>query len=103
MKKGEQFGPCIHRSSAFVPKLNIVEETPSEELRNKNHIMAAPAQVMYIMADLGPKDRLVAQSLTDLPVILQVMSAVPVTDILYAIQNFLLYCISLLLFRKIYM
>ncbi|XP_061196324.1 uncharacterized protein LOC133204586 [Saccostrea echinata] len=45
------------RGIAFVPKLNIVEETPSEELRNKNHIMAAPAQVMYIMADLGPKDR----------------------------------------------
>ncbi|XP_048772095.2 tectonic-like complex member MKS1 [Ostrea edulis] len=45
------------RGSAFVPKFNIVEEVPSEELRNKNHIMAAPAQVMYIMADLGPKDR----------------------------------------------
>lgn len=74
----------FNRSSAFVPKLNIVEETPSEELRNKNHIMAAPAQVMYIMADLGPKDRSVAQSLTD--IILQVMSAV--TDIPYAIQNF---------------
>lgn len=47
----------INRGGAFVPKLNIVEETPSDDLRNKNHIMAAPAQVMYIMADLGPKDR----------------------------------------------
>ncbi|XP_052072573.1 tectonic-like complex member MKS1 [Mytilus californianus] len=45
------------RNTGFVPKVNIVDSQPSEDLRNRNHIMEAPSQVMYIMADLSPRER----------------------------------------------
>ena len=51
------FELLFSRTNDFIPKLNIVDDRPSEELRDKNHIMSAPSQVMYIMADLSPKDR----------------------------------------------
>ncbi|KAL5016147.1 hypothetical protein ScPMuIL_005736 [Solemya velum] len=41
----------------FVPKVNVLEAAPSEEMKNRNHIMAAPVQVMYIMGDLSPRER----------------------------------------------
>lgn len=46
-----------NRDTGFVPKVNVIDDAPSDDLRNKNHIMAAPKQVMYIMGDLSPRDR----------------------------------------------
>ncbi|KAK3083758.1 hypothetical protein FSP39_002734 [Pinctada imbricata] len=43
--------------NAFIPKLNIIDQRPSDELRDKNHVMSTPSQIMYIMADLSPSDR----------------------------------------------
>ncbi|KAH3894237.1 hypothetical protein DPMN_018394 [Dreissena polymorpha] len=41
------------RDHSFVPKLNIIEDDPTEELIQKNHLGTAPIQVMHIMADLS--------------------------------------------------
>nr|KAG5713314.1 hypothetical protein BaRGS_007841 [Batillaria attramentaria] len=41
----------------IIPKINVVELEPSQDLRNKNHIEAPPMQIMYIMADLSPRER----------------------------------------------
>ena len=40
-----------------MPKLNVVEDDPTEELRSKNHLLAAPVQVMHIMGDLSHSER----------------------------------------------
>ncbi|XP_021374695.1 Meckel syndrome type 1 protein-like isoform X2 [Mizuhopecten yessoensis] len=46
----------VNRDVGFVPKINTVDYDPSDELRNRNHIMAAPMQVHYIMADLSRRE-----------------------------------------------
>ncbi|XP_060586854.1 tectonic-like complex member MKS1 [Ruditapes philippinarum] len=46
------------RDHTFVPKLNVIEDDPTEELITRNHLMASPVQIMHIMADLSPRDRL---------------------------------------------
>ncbi|KAK7505914.1 hypothetical protein BaRGS_00002636 [Batillaria attramentaria] len=50
---------CIggQREFGIIPKINVVELEPSQDLRNKNHIEAPPMQIMYIMADLSPRER----------------------------------------------
>ena len=45
------------RNTGFVPKVNIVDQDPSDDLRYRNHIMDAPSQIMYIMGDLSPRER----------------------------------------------
>ncbi|WAR03279.1 MKS1-like protein [Mya arenaria] len=42
------------RDHTFVPKLNIIEDDPNEELILRNHLGSTPIQVMHIMADLSP-------------------------------------------------
>ncbi|KAL4223339.1 Pleiotropic negative transcriptional regulator [Mactra antiquata] len=49
------------RDHSFVPKLNVIEDDPTEELITRNHLMAAPVQVMHIMADLSPRERLATE------------------------------------------
>ncbi|GFS26610.1 Meckel syndrome type 1 protein [Elysia marginata] len=45
------------KDQGSIPKTLIVEEEPSEDMRQRNHLEAPPIQVMYIMADLSPADR----------------------------------------------
>ncbi|KAK6183795.1 hypothetical protein SNE40_002424 [Patella caerulea] len=45
------------RERGIIPKINIIEPRPSEEMKAKNHVEAPPIQVMYIMADLSPKEQ----------------------------------------------
>jgi hypothetical protein len=40
----------------IIPKMNIVEYEPSEEMVSKSHIEAPPMQIMYIMADLSARN-----------------------------------------------
>ncbi|XP_033731555.1 Meckel syndrome type 1 protein-like isoform X1 [Pecten maximus] len=55
-KKDDNRRNKAFREVGFVPKINTVDYNPSEELRNRNHIMAAPMQVHYIMADLSRRE-----------------------------------------------
>ena len=45
------------RELGIIPKTNIVELEPSDDLINKNHLEPPPLQLMYIMADLSPRER----------------------------------------------
>ena len=46
---------CIlFRENAVVPKSNIIEYEPSDDLKKQNHYMSGAVQTMYIMADLNP-------------------------------------------------
>ncbi|ESO97860.1 hypothetical protein LOTGIDRAFT_228399 [Lottia gigantea] len=45
------------RELGIIPKTNIVVADPSDERIAKNHIDAPPMQVMYIMADLSPREQ----------------------------------------------
>lgn len=47
----------LYRDVGVIPKTNIVEQKPTEELMNRNRLEPPPMQVMYIMADLSPKER----------------------------------------------
>ena len=40
-----------------MPKLNVIDDAPPDELVTKNHLLSSPVQVMHIMADLSPRDR----------------------------------------------
>ncbi|KAK7087621.1 tectonic-like complex member MKS1 [Littorina saxatilis] len=41
----------------IIPKMNIVELEPTEDMVSKSHIEAPPMQIMYIMADLSPREK----------------------------------------------
>ncbi|XP_046570750.1 Meckel syndrome type 1 protein-like [Haliotis rubra] len=45
------------REVGFVPKINVVDPSPTDDMRRKNHIEAPPMEVMYIMGDLSPRER----------------------------------------------
>ena len=47
-------GFLFFRENAVIPKSNIIEYEPSEDLKKQNHYLSGSSQTMYIMADLNP-------------------------------------------------
>ncbi|CAH1802231.1 unnamed protein product, partial [Owenia fusiformis] len=43
--------------NAIVPKINIVNQKPSDDDKKHNHIINTPVQTMFIMADLSMKEK----------------------------------------------
>ncbi|XP_076452479.1 tectonic-like complex member MKS1 [Babylonia areolata] len=45
------------RELGIIPKMNIVEPEPTQDMVSKSHVEPPPMQMMYIMADLSPRER----------------------------------------------
>ncbi|KAL8615771.1 hypothetical protein ACOMHN_040266 [Nucella lapillus] len=45
------------REMGIIPKMNIVELEPTTEMVGRAHIEPPPMQVLYVMADLSPRER----------------------------------------------
>ncbi|XP_064612245.1 tectonic-like complex member MKS1 [Liolophura sinensis] len=50
-------GPKRQSEASGIPRTNIIDLEPSQDLKRKNHFMAAPVQTMFIMADCSPTER----------------------------------------------
>ncbi|KAK3589148.1 hypothetical protein CHS0354_017116 [Potamilus streckersoni] len=46
------------KDGGFVPKQNLVLNKPSDDVKLQNHLLSAPVQIMHIMGDLSPRERL---------------------------------------------